>query len=136
MPTQIVELDDLVPDAIDFRYQGKSYVLPGDITVETTFRLQKMLTALGEAEADPKKADEQEKLTLEVEQQLLELFRQKDPELESLPFGVVGFSYVLSHLLAKLGFGSDGVDPRKAEPTKRKPQDRKKSQRSSTSRSL
>lgn len=113
MPTQIVELDDLVPDAIDFRYQGKSYILPGDITVETTFQLQKLLTALAEAEADPKKTAQQEKLTLEVEQVLLGLFRQADPELASLPFGVIGFQHVLTFLLTKLGFGgqAEPVDP-------------------------
>lgn len=134
MPTQIVELDDLVPDAIEFRYQGNSYVLPGDISVETTFKMQKLLNALADAEADPKKALQQEKLTLEVEQMLLDLFRQDNPELESLPFGVVGFQHVLSFLLAKLGFGREAEPrnpPKMTTPKTKKP--KKNSRRSNTS---
>jgi hypothetical protein len=133
VPTQIIELDDLVPDAIEFRYKGKSYILPGDITVETTFRLNKLLIALTEAEADPKKMAQQEKLTLEVEEVLLELFRQTDHELKSLPLGVVGFQHVLSFLLAKLGFGQQDVEDDADPPPNRAA--RRKSARSNTSRS-
>jgi hypothetical protein len=135
VPTQIIELDALVPDAIEFRYQDNSYVLPGDISVETTFHLQKLLTALAQAEANPKAVDEQEKLTLEVEQVLLGLFRQHDPKLEALPFGVVGFRYVLAHILTVLGFGRDepADDPPRATPRDRLPP--RNSRRSNTSRS-
>lgn len=133
MPTQIVELDDLVPDPIEFRYQGKSYVLPGDITVEMTFRLQRMLTELMAAEADTKKRDEQEKLTLEIEQLLLGLFRQHDPELESLAFGAVGFRFVLAFLLRKLGFAEEPETMDPPNRATRRAAAKKKSARSSTS---
>jgi hypothetical protein len=135
VPTQIIELDPLVPDAIEFRYQGKSYTLPGEVSVETTFRLQKLLVALrkAEVEAGAEKngaVDQQEKLTLEVEDLLLGLFKQTDPDLERLPFGAIGFQHVLAHLLIKLGFAEVEVeDPTKTEPPP------KKSRRSSTSRS-
>lgn len=143
MPTQIVDLDALVPDDIEFRYRGQKLVLPGDISVETTFRVQKLLVSLNAAEQNAQSAGksgkaqenaiaEQERLTLEVEALLLGLFRQRDPDLESLPFGAVGFSHVLSMVLLKLGFGAD-IEDDDGPPTKAAP--RKKSGRSATSRS-
>jgi hypothetical protein len=143
MPTQIVELDALVPDDIEFRYQGGKYVLPGDISVETTFRIQKLLLALNAAEQAAVGAEDeklkaeaiadQERLTLEVEELLLGLFRQRDENLESLPFGVVGFQHVLSLVLVKLGFGDVPVEDDAGPPPKRAA--RKTSPRSNSSRS-
>jgi hypothetical protein len=143
MPTQIVELDALVPDDIEFRYQGGKYVLPGDISVETTFRIQKLLLALNAAETaavgvedeklQTKAIADQERLTLEVEELLLSLFRKRDPKLESLPFGVVGFQHVLSVVLVKLGFGDVALEDDADPPPKKAA--RKKSARSNSSRS-
>lgn len=141
MTTEIIELDPLVPDEIEFRYQGKSYVLPGDVSVETTFQLQRLLVQLAAAEEDALNnsngaLDRQEKLTLQVEGVLLELFKQKDPDLESLPFGTYGFRVVLATVLTKLGFGEAEAppDPPKGATIKKKPP-AKKSRRSNTSRS-
>jgi hypothetical protein len=136
MPTQIIELDPLVPDDIEFRYRGQKYVLPGDLTVETTFHIQKLILALNAAEqrvtdaagkgekVQLQAAAEQERLTLEVEKLLLGLFRQRDPDLEELPFGVVGFQHVLSMVLVKLGFGAaiseDDADPPPNRAARRK----------------
>jgi hypothetical protein len=143
MPTQIVELDALVPDDIEFRYQGGKYVLPGDISVETTFRIQKLLLALNAAEQaavgvedeklQTKAIAEQERITLEVEELLLGLFRRRDSKLESLPFGVVGFQHVLSIVLVKLGFGDVAAGDDAVPPPKKAA--RKTSARSSSSRS-
>ncbi len=143
MPTQIVELDALVPDDIEFRYQGGKYVLPGDISVETTFHIQKLLLALNAAEqasmgtedaqAQAKAVADQERLTLEIEELLLSLFRKHEPKLESLPFGVVGFQHVLSVVLVKLGFGDVAVGDDADPPPKRAA--RKTSARSNSSRS-
>lgn len=128
---EIIEVDALVPDDMEFRFRGGTYTLPGDISVTDTFRMQKLIVALAQAE-EAENLPEQERLTLEVEAFLLGLFRLRNPELESLPFGSRGFTVVLGVILTKLGFGVPDENPPPATRTT-KPRSRKTSKPSSTS---
>ena len=97
-----IELDEIIPEDITFAYKGKEYVIPGDIDVDTTFDLTALLIRHGAAE---EKGDTEEvrAVNKEVEQKLLYLFQQRDPELEALPFGVIGYRFVLAQVLTSLG---------------------------------
>ena len=97
-----IELDEIIPEDITFAYRGKEYVIPGDLDIDTTFDLIALLGRHGAAEA----ADDTEEVRVvnkEVEQKLLFLFRQRMPDLEALPFGVIGYRVVLAQVLTALG---------------------------------
>ena len=132
---EIIDLDELVPDDIEYTWKGQTYVLPGDIDVATTFRLAKLLRKLTAAEEalvgeDVTEAmhDECERITLDVEEELLKLMQARDATLEKLPFGVQGFRVLLMHVLMKLGFQATEPEPRplpkRTVPRKRKPRKR------------
>lgn len=135
---QIVNLDELVPRSMVFQLHGEEWILPGDIDVETTFRFQQLLLDLGAAEDETLAAqlavldtevangagmrqrealDRQAKITLEMEQEVLALFKVNHPELERLPFGSAGFRAVLAHVLMRLGFGVEGEESEEKNPT-------------------
>jgi hypothetical protein len=135
LPSEIVNLDELIPDDLTIRVGGQDYELPGDIDTETTFKLDKLMRKLGEAETKVASADvtdedreTAEKLTLEAQEIVLELFRIKQPDMEKLPFGARGFSQVLARILMRLGWGDLEVSPpppnraaRRAKPKKSPP---------------
>jgi hypothetical protein len=118
---QIVELDELVPDDVVFRYKGTDYPIPGDIDVETTFRLLKLFQRAAEAEGSTD-LDAREQVNIEVRDALLGLFQQRDPDLAELPFGVIAFRHVLSEVLQAMGLvfvAGDGEG--EGPPTKPRP---------------
>lgn len=158
---QIIKIDELVPEEIIFQYKDVDYSLPGDIDVDTTFRLQQLLVQLGQAEqavataqlerlqavkeAAVSRAESrlsralntQRQATLKVEKEILALFKVNHPDLEKLPFGAAGFQAVLSHVLLMLGFGTFSDEEEEPDPTpapKRSPRPRTKSPRSSSSK--
>jgi hypothetical protein len=126
---QIVELDELVPDDIVFRFRGSEHSIPGDIDVETTFRLLKLFKRAAEVE-ESGDLDASEKVNVEVRDALLGLFQQRDPDLAQLPFGVIAFRHVLSQVLQAIGLVFVSPEDEDDPPTKRGP---KKSPRSSGS---
>jgi hypothetical protein len=121
---QIVELDDLVPDDVVFRYRDKEHSIPGDIDVETTFRLLKLFKRAAEVE-ESDDLDAKEQVNIEVRDALLGLFQQRDPDLAELPFGVIAFRHVLSEVLQAIGLvfvPEDGEGPpNEGPPTKPRP---------------
>jgi hypothetical protein len=104
MPAEIVDLDALVPDDIEFKYQGKTYTLPGDIETERVFQLFKLFRELLDAQqgtdVDP---EDVVAAVANVKRVLLELFQQRDPELKEVPFGVSALPIVMQRLLQRLG---------------------------------
>lgn len=141
--TLVINLDELVPRTMVFELHGEQWLVPGDIDVETTFRIQRLLLDMADAEANvlaaqlealeaeaegkPEDAaplrktsieafDAQAKVTLEMEQEILGLFQVHQPELEKLPFGASAFQGVLAHVLAHLGFGEE-EDEQSEDPT-------------------
>lgn len=128
-----INLDDVVPEDIEFDYRGKTYTISGDLDVETTFKLIGLFGDLADAEVA---GDRKKQLSVngKLEQLLLDLFKEHDPSLEKLPFGVVAYRNVVTQLLGSLGLEVIGGDP-PADPSKPTAKKRAPRRRSSGSRS-
>lgn len=133
--TRLVDLDALVPEDVDFKYRGESYVMPGDISVAQTFKLVRLYERAVAVDADPD-IDVREKAELDMEQALLELFRERDPDLAALPFGTLAYRHVLAEVLSALGLQIVPVDPPTPPPNRatRRAAQKKSSPRSAGSR--
>jgi hypothetical protein len=99
---RIIDLDALVPEDLEFRYRGESYLVPGDIDGEAAWGLVKLYQE-GLA-AQEKGSSEQQAADALIQQALLALFRVRQPDLERLPFGLRGSAVVLAEVLVLLGF--------------------------------
>lgn len=119
---QIVDLDVLVPEDVTFRFRGGDYTIPGDIDVEDTFRLLRLFNRSGELEDTVASLDEREQIEKEIRDALLDIFRQRDPDLAKLPFGVMALRHVLLEVLKAIGLefvpAEGGADPPKPGPKK------------------
>jgi hypothetical protein len=129
MPSDVLNLDELIGEDIEVKWRGKSYWFPGDIDTETTFVLGEFVRQLAVAETTTdiarielaqaeglagtqkaaKTVDElerkQKELTLRVEGRMLDCFKARHPELEKLPFGARGMQAILARILIQLGYG-------------------------------
>lgn len=114
----IIQLDSLVPEDLEFTYRGESYVIPGDLDGETVLKLFRMFGQLAQLMAkageDPgtetdarKAATEMRRISADVDKTLLELFRLRQPGIEKLPFGVKTMPIVIKTILEHLGLGSE-----------------------------
>lgn len=143
---EIVNLNEILGEDIVFDWQGAQYTFPADVSTKLTFRLADLYKQLDEAErliaekkkrAEPTDKDEAayRVLIADTEEALLEGFRDRHPELESLPFGSRGFSIALAVILSRLGFiSAPGPQPRRPEKKaipRRKPSKPSKSSRRS-----
>jgi hypothetical protein len=100
----IVDLNALIPEDVVIRYgrPPKDYAIPGDISTETVFRLFDMYEKLKVVEGDDAITGLKAGLR-ELEAELLELFRVRDPKLQTLPFGLTGLGHVIRTVLGQLG---------------------------------
>lgn len=139
---ELIDMDALVPEDLEIKYRGQTYVFPGDIDVHTTFVLQDLLDAFIAAEASildgtPTKAqkDAYKQAVIATEKELTALLRERDQEIEKFPFGATGFRVLLLQILMKLGFSfaetAAPLEKRTVPKTKRT----SRSKPSSTSRS-
>ena len=97
-----IVLDELVPEEITFVYKEREYTIAGDIDVDTTFDLIDLLGRHGDAEKQNDRGAARA-VNKEIEGKLLALFQERQPDLEELPFGVIGYRIVLSQVLEALG---------------------------------
>ena len=111
---EIIDLDALVPPDIIFKYQGRDFTLPGDISTEAVFGLFRMYQELQTAQTEESE-DQAEELTRIVNRildMLLGLFKVRDPKLEGpLPFGVKALPIVMQNVLERLGVEVAATDP-------------------------
>src|SRR4051812_9427380 len=121
---RIINLDELVPEDVEIRYRGGTYMLPGDVSTETIFKLFELYRTLASGVEDEDPAAVMARLRDrfgDIEAELLSLFRQRQPELEAPPFGLSALGAVLRVILAHLGInipeGSAPPPPR--PPAKR-----------------
>jgi hypothetical protein len=145
MPSEIVDLDKILPQDIEFVFDGEKFCLSGkNIRFEQALLLGRLMTELGAAEAKVqdidkpatrKDWDEVERVTKEVEAILLELFQVRHPDLERLPFGAQAFSHVLARVLVAINYAAAVEDAAAANPPSNRATRRKKSPRSNSSRS-
>lgn len=99
---EIVDLDELVPEDITFKYHGGTYTIPGDLRVDQTLELYSLLQKLAKAEARGGAA-ELAKIMRQVEAALLPIFQVHEPQMEQLPFGAAGLGHVLRRILVLIG---------------------------------
>jgi hypothetical protein len=135
---RIVNLDEILGEDIVFVCREKEYVFPIDVSTGLVWKLADLyekLTGIETRIAEKQKAvepvDEEQAayrtLVAETEQALLEGLRDRDPSLESLPFGARGFQLVLATVLVQLGFLTEETkNPPKGSETMAIPRSRKK----------
>lgn len=124
MPANIINLNEVVPglDGTTFQINGTDYHVPGDLPVETTFRMLALFEELISFEEKSavtmtKKSSAAgiaevrgglKKVTDRINEELLAIFKLSDPALESLPFGSQTTAVVLAEVFKALGLASDG----------------------------
>lgn len=116
--SNVVNLDEIVGTDIEFIFRGETYVFPGDPSTESVFGFIDLYSDLldaqqAAAEAAAKdgtnaqalagKRDEIKKLLDKARDGLLEMFRERDPDLSELPFGHRSTMVVLQKALRQLG---------------------------------
>lgn len=117
---QIIEMNELVPEDIIVRYGNPpvDYKIPGDIDVETVFRLFEMFQALSSTEGNDQEVFDSLKAKFgDIRAELLKLFQVRDPKLKELPFGLRGTGALLRVILGQLGLVVTAENP---TPPKRK----------------
>lgn len=85
MPTEIIDLDDLLEKPKRVKLAGKVYTLPPEIPAPLYLQMKAANQAREEGVDSPAEQDRVEIVYGEV----LELFQQHQPELEELPVGIV-----------------------------------------------
>jgi hypothetical protein len=112
--SNVVNLDEIVGTDIEFIFGGETYVFPGDPSTESVFGFIDLYSDLLDAQQKAASAAEGEgglagdtteikKLLDKVRGGLLEMFRERHPELDELPFGHKSTMLVMQHALRQLG---------------------------------
>lgn len=131
MATEIVNLDELLPDDVVVKYQGVDYRLPGDVDTETVFKLMdqfKALTSIDGEDADTVFAEMRTRVS-DIHAELLALFQVRQPQLTELKLGLRATGALLKVILGRYGVQiTDTGNPTQPAPKKtpRKPAVRKK----------
>jgi hypothetical protein len=112
---RVINLDELLPEDIVFTYKGRDYTISGDISIAATFDLVELFGRHAEAE-EAGDLQAVREVNVELEEKLLELFQERDPDLTELPFGVMAYRHVLAHVLTGLGLQIVGGDGEPAKP--------------------
>src|SRR3990167_5387294 len=112
---RVIDLDKVVPQDLDFKYRGESYVIPGDIKGPDAFKLVRVYEEA--MAANEGTLDEREAANQKVEEALLALLQVSQPDLEEFPFGQLAGAAVLAEILVLLGFTIIEIPP---EPSPKK----------------
>jgi hypothetical protein len=99
---EIIDLDELVPDDITFKYKGNEWTIPGDLKTGQTLELYSLLTKLARTEATGG-AGELQRIIGRCETALLPIFQVHHPDLAELPFGAAGLAHVMRTVLSLIG---------------------------------
>lgn len=102
---KIIEIDTLVPEDIELNYRGKTYTVPGDISVPDVLKLFTAVqvvmadqTEVTDARAAQKKLDGVEREVLRI----INISRGPDEQLDKSPFGQRSLGIVLVEILKHL----------------------------------
>lgn len=104
-----IDLDEVILADHKVRLAGREYLLPGDLPVEQMLGLSHAWDQLSTREGEEHSGDE---LVRDLYDRALELFRVRQPDLESLPIGVVS----IGRLIAGLYGGLDDEATPAADP--------------------
>lgn len=101
----ITNIDELIGDAEEIVYKGKTYKLPPDIPMPTVFKLFQQFREVTSAQVEGGEApaDFLEKAVASLNDELLKLFQEGDPTLKELPvFGIKAFRIIMQKIFAAL----------------------------------
>ena len=136
MSQEIIDLDaaGLFAPPIRVRLGGVEYDMPGDIPAP----LYVQMSAVMAVDAKTLDAQAQQQLALELHDELLELFRQYQPDIKRLPLPLRSMTAAINYIYGG-GAQQGGGDPTPAPSTKRvtrsskRPTGRARSRRSRSS---
>lgn len=126
---RIIKLGELLPaDFVIELSEGVQYTLPGDPPLELILKIAELFERTENMNGDAGEVGLE--VLRELDAQMLNLLRMRQPALEASPFGVLGVQHVVASLLSAYNFGSleEEEDPENPPPATR-------SKRSSGSRS-
>lgn len=98
---EIVNIDVVLPKDIAFAFGGTEYVVRGDLEVKHGLEIMRLLDSFEEAYGSGD-ATVLMAAAVDLENYLLPLFQERDPKLQSLPFGMTGIGKVAAVLLARI----------------------------------
>lgn len=107
---KIINLDEIVGEDIEVTLNGETYRLPPDLPVELYLKLQRI-----QAQVEAGNADDAE-ITREMYEEILDLFRYKQPDLESLPLGMTQASNLIT-----LVYGQSADEVQEEAPPPKRP---------------
>lgn len=101
MAQKIIDLDAAVPSSMGVRINGKVYEVPGDIPIPQFLEIERLTRAL-----DSPEEGEGGRTLEQLYEVVLDLFREKDPDIEDLPIG----PHRLGALVVQLYSGAADAD--------------------------
>lgn len=110
--TRIIDLDTLVPDDVDVVVNGETFRLPGDIPVETMLQVEAATQRLNTVTDQEEGQDALGGLYDAV----LDLFRIRQPDLDSVPIGLKQCVLLIGQLYA---VEDSAPDPPRPAPKRR-----------------
>jgi hypothetical protein len=127
MPQTIIDLDKAAPEDIGVKLEGEIYALPGDIAIPRLLKIERLMSQLDGSED----AGEGDTPFLELYEEVLELFRLRQPDLEELDMG----ARQLGALVVRLYTVAAEEDEKEERPTKASTRSTSRSKRSRGSKS-
>jgi hypothetical protein len=103
---RIIDLDEAVPEDLGVKVDGQIYDLPGDIPIPRYLEIERLVDRLD----DPEQADGQGLKRLY--EQILDLFRVRQPDLEELPIGPRRLGALVVQLYSQAADGDGGEEER------------------------
>ncbi len=113
MAQRIIDLDAAIPAAIGVQIDGEIYDLPGDIPIPDLIALERAVADLEDPESTTPATVRMETLY----EQVLDLFRVRQPDLEDLPLGPERLGALIVGIYTKAADEDDAeAAPGKAKP--------------------
>jgi len=126
---KIIKLGELLPaDFVIELSQGQRYTLPGDPPLALILKIAELFERTENMNGDSGEVGLE--VLRELDSQMLNLLRMRDPDLTESPFGVLGVQHVVATLLQAYNFAAE---PEPGEDDEEDPPAATRSKRSSGS---
>jgi len=141
---KLIRLNEVLPQDLEVEIEvaGKlqRFVLPGDLTTVQIFGLIELFQEALKAEEVEDTAAQivaMRDAAAKLDTYLLDLFKERQPDMERLPFGRVGSRALVAEILTNFGFSMLGPDTPDDEPdpTPGKPKPKRSPRSTGSSRS-
>lgn len=113
----IVNINDLIGEDTTIVYGDQEFIVSSDLDTELVFRMWQAYRVSLQVQANPDSTSAKvASAKKQLEDTVLQILRAKQPELESLPFGVRSMPIVIEHILRAIGIvlkpgEDDDADP-------------------------